>query len=89
MKNYGQGSNPRYVLNGAKMWITNGTIDGQETGDAYLVGPLGPCFGLTRVTGGGYLEDSSSPLSGYNNHDGDRKSPKDRVVGPRLQMAKI
>lgn len=26
-----------YVLNGAKMWITNGTVDGVETGDAYLV----------------------------------------------------
>merc|ERR1711871_451899 len=26
-----------YILNGAKMWITNGTIDGKETGDAYLV----------------------------------------------------
>ena len=37
---------PRYVLNGAKMWITNGTVDGQETGDAYLVGPLGPLRGV-------------------------------------------
>jgi len=26
-----------YVINGAKMWITNGTVDGKETGDAYLV----------------------------------------------------
>lgn len=26
-----------YVLNGAKMWITNGTVDGTSTGDAYLV----------------------------------------------------
>lgn len=26
-----------WVLNGAKMWITNGTIDGSSTGDAYLV----------------------------------------------------
>merc|ERR1719230_302796 len=26
-----------YVINGAKMWITNGTIDGETTGDAYLV----------------------------------------------------
>jgi len=26
-----------YVINGAKMWITNGTIDGQTTGDAYVV----------------------------------------------------
>lgn len=25
-----------YILNGAKMWITNGTIDGKETGDCYL-----------------------------------------------------
>jgi isovaleryl-CoA dehydrogenase len=26
-----------YVLNGAKMWITNGTLDGKTTGDCYLV----------------------------------------------------
>lgn len=26
-----------YVINGAKMWITNGTLDGQSTGDVYLV----------------------------------------------------
>lgn len=26
-----------YTLNGAKMWITNGTIDGKSTGDAFLV----------------------------------------------------
>lgn len=26
-----------YVMNGAKMWITNGTITGKETGDVYLV----------------------------------------------------
>lgn len=26
-----------YTLNGAKMWITNGTLDGKETGDVYLV----------------------------------------------------
>lgn len=26
-----------YTLNGAKMWITNGTLDGRETGDVYLV----------------------------------------------------
>lgn len=26
-----------YVINGAKMWITNGTIDGTDTGDLYLV----------------------------------------------------
>jgi isovaleryl-CoA dehydrogenase len=26
-----------YIINGAKMWITNGTVDGKETGDAYLV----------------------------------------------------
>lgn len=26
-----------YVLNGAKMWITNGTTDGETTGDAFLV----------------------------------------------------
>lgn len=26
-----------YTLNGAKMWITNGTLDGKSTGDVYLV----------------------------------------------------
>jgi isovaleryl-CoA dehydrogenase len=26
-----------YTLNGAKMWITNGTVDGQTTGDVFLV----------------------------------------------------
>lgn len=26
-----------YVLNGNKMWITNGTVDGETTGDVYLV----------------------------------------------------
>lgn len=26
-----------YVLNGSKMWITNGTLDGLSTGDAFLV----------------------------------------------------
>ncbi|KAG5178393.1 isovaleryl-CoA dehydrogenase [Tribonema minus] len=26
-----------YVLNGSKMWITNGTVDGRDTGDAFLV----------------------------------------------------
>ena len=26
-----------YALNGAKMWITNGTIDGKTTGDIFLV----------------------------------------------------
>ena len=27
----------KYVINGQKMWITNGTIDGTNTGDAFLV----------------------------------------------------
>lgn len=26
-----------YILNGAKMWITNGTINGNDTGDVFLV----------------------------------------------------
>mmetsp|Transcript_22094 Transcript_22094/g.50950 ORF Transcript_22094/g.50950 Transcript_22094/m.50950 type:complete len:433 (-) Transcript_22094:335-1633(-) len=26
-----------YTLNGNKMWITNGTLDGETTGDAYLI----------------------------------------------------
>lgn len=27
----------KYVINGSKMWITNGTLDGETTGDAFLV----------------------------------------------------
>jgi isovaleryl-CoA dehydrogenase len=27
----------KYTINGAKMWITNGTIDGTDTGDVFLV----------------------------------------------------
>lgn len=34
--NYDQGSDS-YILNGTKMWITNGTVDGQTTGDIFLV----------------------------------------------------
>lgn len=26
-----------YVINGAKMWITNGTVDGSSTGDSFLL----------------------------------------------------
>lgn len=26
-----------YKIDGAKMWITNGTTDGQNTGDVFLV----------------------------------------------------
>eukprot|EP00591_Stephanopyxis_turris_P001483 CAMPEP_0195509502 /NCGR_PEP_ID=MMETSP0794_2-20130614/2423_1 /TAXON_ID=515487 /ORGANISM="Stephanopyxis turris, Strain CCMP 815" /LENGTH=421 /DNA_ID=CAMNT_0040636737 /DNA_START=52 /DNA_END=1317 /DNA_ORIENTATION=- len=29
--------NNTFVLNGTKMWITNGTVDGKETGDVFLV----------------------------------------------------
>lgn len=28
---------PGWILNGQKMWITNGTLDGNSTGDVYLV----------------------------------------------------
>lgn len=37
MKTTAKREGDEYVLNGAKMWITNGTVDGKETGDAYLV----------------------------------------------------
>ena len=30
-------SNNSFVLNGRKMWITNGTVDGETTGDMFLV----------------------------------------------------
>jgi isovaleryl-CoA dehydrogenase len=30
-------SDGNWILNGQKMWITNGTIDGETTGDVYLV----------------------------------------------------
>ena len=26
-----------FVMNGSKMWITNGTVDGTDTGDVFLV----------------------------------------------------
>jgi alkylation response protein AidB-like acyl-CoA dehydrogenase len=26
-----------FTLNGSKMWITNGTIDGSDTGDVFLI----------------------------------------------------
>ena len=29
--------NSSYLLNGSKMWITNGTITGSDTGDIFLV----------------------------------------------------
>jgi isovaleryl-CoA dehydrogenase len=31
------GSDASWILNGTKMWITNGTLDGQDTGDVFLV----------------------------------------------------
>jgi len=37
MKTTARREGDEYILNGAKMWITNGTIDGTGTGDAYLV----------------------------------------------------
>ena len=38
MKTTARREGEEWVLNGAKMWITNGTVDGNGTGDAYLVG---------------------------------------------------
>ena len=29
--------NKHYVINGSKMWITNGTVNGTDTGDAFLL----------------------------------------------------
>ena len=26
-----------YTINGSKMWITNGTVDGETTGDKFIV----------------------------------------------------
>jgi len=36
MKTFAKKDGGDYILNGAKMWITNGTIDGETTGDAYV-----------------------------------------------------
>ena len=33
----GRDRGPGWILNGQKMWITNGTVDGKTTGDVYLV----------------------------------------------------
>jgi len=37
MKTTAKKDGDEYVINGAKMWITNGTLDGKDTGDCYLV----------------------------------------------------
>mmetsp|Transcript_31977 Transcript_31977/g.49945 ORF Transcript_31977/g.49945 Transcript_31977/m.49945 type:complete len:495 (-) Transcript_31977:225-1709(-) len=37
MKTTAKSGGDHYVLNGTKMWITNGTIDGESTGDIFLV----------------------------------------------------
>mmetsp|Transcript_45924 Transcript_45924/g.109372 ORF Transcript_45924/g.109372 Transcript_45924/m.109372 type:complete len:466 (+) Transcript_45924:93-1490(+) len=37
MKTTATADGDTFVLNGAKMWITNGTLDGKTTGDMYLV----------------------------------------------------
>jgi isovaleryl-CoA dehydrogenase len=37
MKTTARKEGDEYVINGAKMWITNGTTDGVDTGDCYLV----------------------------------------------------
>ena len=40
-----------YILNGAKMWITNGTITGKDTGDVFLVyAKTGKGRGATDIT---------------------------------------
>lgn len=40
-----------YTINGAKMWITNGTIDGTDTGDVFLIyAKTGPGRGKNDVT---------------------------------------
>lgn len=40
-----------FTINGAKMWITNGTLDGKETGDFYLVyAKTGPGRGAGDLT---------------------------------------
>eukprot|EP01035_Chromulina_nebulosa_P019489 gene19489-25375_t len=40
-----------YILNGSKMWITNGTLDGKTTGDVYLVyAKTGPGRGAGDLT---------------------------------------
>ena len=33
----GEGEGSGWILNGTKMWITNGTLDGEDTGDFFLV----------------------------------------------------
>jgi isovaleryl-CoA dehydrogenase len=37
MNTFAQPTGESFILNGSKMWITNGTIDGTDTGDAFLV----------------------------------------------------
>jgi isovaleryl-CoA dehydrogenase len=41
----------KYTINGTKMWITNGTITGQDTGDVFLVyAKTGPGRGKNDIT---------------------------------------
>jgi isovaleryl-CoA dehydrogenase len=37
VKSVGDMNDKSWIINGTKMWITNGTLDGQETGDFFLV----------------------------------------------------
>ena len=49
-----------YVLNGTKMWITNGTVDGTDTGDVFLVyAKTGPARGATDLTA--FLVEKGAP----------------------------
>ena len=48
-----------YVLNGAKMWITNGAVDGQTLGDAFLV--YARMKGAPRAQLTSFLVDKGTP----------------------------
>ena len=53
------GDDDHYVMNGSKMWITNGTLSGSDTGDIFLVyaktGPRKGGADLTSFIGTGSL----------------------------------
>ena len=45
------GDDDHYIMNGSKMWITNGTLSGSDTGDIFLVyAKTGPRKGAADLT---------------------------------------
>ncbi len=50
-----------YTINGSKMWITNGTIDGTDTGDVFLVYARTAPVGTKSGTLTSFLVEKGTP----------------------------